>query len=685
MNVLLRYTLAFVWGILLHTALPAHRFMFIIDQWLLGWVGFSVSTLLLLLLFRRGGRYGLGTLMLLLFFSLGWLRAPSTDTVPDMPQVTAYEAVVLAPPETRAKSFKTEVEVRRGKWNGAWHPMQEKVLLYIDKNAVKPRYGDVLLIRGQPRPVDPPMNPAQFDYRTFLSRKQIYHQHYLKPTEFVLTGQSQGVWYKQWAYSVSEWSDAALRRLVVLDREYAVAKAMVLGLRDEMDSELVQSYAAAGAVHVLSVSGFHIAIFISLLTLLLKKANKSRYGRGFSLVIILLTMWFYAVLTGLSAPVIRSALMFTIFLLAEPFQRKKNKANALFGSALILLALDPLLLYSVSFQLSYAALGGILFIQPTLYQIITGKNWLLDKAWELTTVAIAAQLVTFPIAVYYFYQFPSYFLFANPFVTLLSTAMLPVAIVALTFSWVPFFADVLGWLLTMITWALNKVVVWTDALPFSKLEGLSLSVGEVGLIYGIMALLLGLVYYREIRWGWGALLLSGMLCTLQLRETQHFQHQKLVVVHAVSHQTALSFIQGNNALLLADSAFLKPNGSPFNFFLKNFYAERAIRYVHHNPIGRAMPPIKQLPFGKLIVWQGNRFLLVEQPIRQAMPPVADYIVIRNSAFRTAAHLLTVFGTQKLIFDHSNKHYLLETLQQEAETLGLPWYFIPKKGAFLAFL
>ncbi len=688
MNVLLRYTLAFILGILLHTVLPAHRYIPRADVWLMVWVGFSVTTLLLLLVFRRGSRYGLGTLMLLLFVSLGWLRAPLTDTVPDLSRVIAYEAVVLAPPETRAKSFKTEVELRRGKWEGAWHPMQGKVLLYVDKMAAKPRYGDILLIKGQPRLVEPPLNPAQFDYRTFLSRKQIYHQHYLKRTDFIVTGQSQGVWYKEWAFSVSEWSDAALRRLIPLDREYAVAKAMVLGLRDEMDTELVQSYAAAGAVHVLSVSGFHIAIFISLLTLLLKKANKRRYGKWFSLVIILLTMWFYAVLTGLSAPVIRSALMFTIFLLAEPFQRKNNKENALFGSALILLALDPLLLYSVSFQLSYAALGGIIFLQPVLYQMLTGKTWLVDKAWELTTVALAAQLITFPIAVYYFYQFPTYFLAANPFVALLATAMLPVAMAAIAFSQVPFLSDILGWLLTIVTWSLNKVVVWTDALPFSTLEGLSLSIWELGFVYGIMALLLGLVYYKEVRWGWGALLLSAVLFALQVLETQHFKRQKMVVIHAVSRQSAVSFIQGNSALLLADSAFLKPNASPYNFFLKNFYAERNVQFIHRQAIesiNTAPQFVKQLPFGKLIVWQGKSFLLIEKPLRQAIPPVADYVLVRNSAFRNAAQLLSVFGTQKLIFDSSNKSYVLQTLQQEAETLDLPWYFVHKKGAFLAFL
>ncbi|RDB07588.1 ComEC/Rec2 family competence protein [Runella aurantiaca] len=687
MNVLLRCCIAFCCGILLHKALPEH-WLPVINGPIMGGVAVVFIAFFFLVLFSRGNRYSSGTLMIVLFAGLGWLRTPQAVVEQDWSQLTAYVAVVLSPPETRAKTYKVEVELRRGKGENGWHPMLGKVLIYLDKMAEKPRYGQVLLVRGQPRRVESPQNPAQFDYQKFLGQKQIYHQHYLKATDFLFTSDYQGVWYKSWAFAVSEWSDAALRRLVVPDREYAVAKAMILGLRDEMDSELIQSYSAAGAVHVLSVSGFHIAIFISILTFMLKRLEKRRYGRWLSLGITLITMWFYAVLTGLSAPVIRSALMFTIFLLASPLKRKENGANALFGSALILLAIDPLLLFSVSFQLSYAALGGIIFLQPVLYQYFTPKTWLVDKLWEMTTVALAAQFITFPIAVYYFHQFPTYFLLANPFVALLATAMLPVAMVALLVSWVPYLSILLGWGLTGITWLLNEIVIWTDLLPFSTLEGLSLSAVELGLVYGIMAMLVALVYYREVRWGGYALALSALLCILQLKEMAYFNQQKLVVVHSVSRQSVVSLMNGKEALLLADSAFFQPNQQPFNFYLKNFYDERNVRSILQQPLVSFVKPsrfVKDLPFGKLIVWQGKSILLVEKSVQTTIPPVVDYVVIRNTAFRKVEELLRIFGNQKLIFDNSNKFYALENLRKQAKELGLPWYFVHENGAYLDFL
>lgn len=685
MNVLLRYTLAFVAGILLHDAIPA--------RWLGQYGDIAIVEFILFLLlvgfagviFGKLSRYLLGSVSLLLFVGLGWIRTPRHTYQCSIWDVSAYEAVVLSPPELRAKTYKVEVEILKGKHQNIWKPLSGKVLLYIDKNAKKPKYGDVLLIRGVSRLVEAPLNPAQFDYKKFLLQKRIYHQHYLKSTDFILTGKQQGVWYKQWAYSVSEWSDAALKKLIPYEREYAVAKAMVLGLRDEMDNELVQAYSAAGAVHVLSVSGFHIGVFVWLLTQVLGTLKKRRRGKWAYLGITLAVLWFYAIMTGLSAPVIRSAVMFTIFLLANPLGRKENAKNALFGSALILLALDPLLIYSVSFQLSYAALGGIIYLQPILYQSITVKDWFLDKIWGLTAVALTAQLATFPIGAYYFHQFPNYFWLVNPLVVGLSFVLLPVAFIAIVLSGIPFLSTILGWLLTGVTWLLNQVVIWTEKLPYSVLNRLSLSWVEVVLIYGIIGLLLALFYYRDRRWLWGVGGISFLLLLIQTVEIHDFKKQKWLVIHAIPHQTAISLIAGQEATLVADSAFFQENHKPFDFYLKNFYVERGIENINQESLEtpNSQGIVTTLPFGKLIVWQGKKILLVEKAIASALPTVADYVVIRNNAFRNSAKIQAIFGNQKLYFDNSNKFYVLDTLQKQASTDSLHWHFVSQKGAFIA--
>lgn len=686
MNVLLRCTLAFIAGILLKNAEWGH---------LLGHYGywiFVITTGCLFLLlfwfvsFSKTSRYFLGSSVLLLFLGLGWILAPNHTLGADIGEVAAYEATVLAPPETRAKTYKVEVAISKGKNQNGWKPLKGKVLLYIDKAAPKPHYGDVLLIRGVSKLVEHPQNPDQFDYKWFLAQKGIYHQQYLKATDFIVTGKKQVNFLKEWAYTVSEWSDTALRRLVKYDREYTVAKAMVLGLRDEMDNDLVQAYSAAGAVHVLSVSGFHITIFIGILAFLLGHLEKSKHGKWLYLSITLITMWFYAVLTGLSAPVIRSALMFSLFLLAKPLGRKSNGVNALFGSALILLVLDPMLIYSVSFQLSYAALSGIIFLQPILYQSLTFKDWFMDKVWAITAVAITAQLATFPIGAYYFHQFPTYFWLVNPLVVALSCAMLPVALATIALAWVPLLSDALGWALTGITWLLNQVVVWTQQLPYSVLGSLSLSGAELWVIYAMMGLLIALFYYRDWRWLWSIGALSVVLLGIQLIEIQQSINQKQLIFHAVPHQTVITLMTGTQVFLVADSAFFQPDKKPYNFYLGNFYTKRSISRITQESLQSPSPLlnlVKTLPFGKLIVWEGQKILLVEKPIENSIPPLADYVLIRYSAFRSSEKLLAIFGKQKLIFDNSNKFYVLDTLQKQAQAAQLPWYFVHQKGAWMA--
>lgn len=685
MNILLRYTLAFALGIWLMGQV----------QWPIEWIGgglgaVALGTLWMWRFFRS--RFWMGVFTLLLFVNLGMLNRVLHQEQDNhlhlshfsLSEIKAYQGYVLSLPETRTKVHKVELEISAIKTQHEWKKASSKVLLYIDKKAPKPNYGDELVILGTPTEILPPANPAQFDYQRFLSYQYIFFQDYLRITDFEKTGKSRTVWYKVWPYRLSAWSDAALRELIPYEREYGVAKAMVLGLRDEMDVDLLQAYSAAGAVHVLSVSGFHIGIFVWLLTLLLSRFKKNRFGKWLYLGLTLSILWFYAVLTGLSAPVIRSALMFTIFLLAEPLQRKQNIAHALFGSALVLLVLDPLLIYSVSFQLSYAALAGIIFLQPILYQSLVFKDWFLDKMWAITAVALTAQLATYPIAVYYFHQFPTYFLLANPLVVALSTAMLPVALAAILLSWIPLIGSALGWILTSIIWLLNQSVVLIDKLPFSLVPNLSFSWLELLLVYAIIGLLIVMLYERELKWLWAVAGVSTCLMVVQLAEIVEYRHQKAVVLHAVPYQTVVSLIDGQNAVIVADSAFFQQGKQPYDFYLKNFYVQRGIKHIIKEKLEAPSPRlgiIKTLPFGKLIVWNQKTILLVEQPLTEPLPNV-DYVIVRKSSHKNMAQLQRSFGTQKLFFDHSNKFYVLDTLQKQVEMAKLDYHFMNKKGAIL---
>ncbi len=682
MNPLFRLTVAFALGILTQSYWP------ISNQLILA---LGVSTVIgwITCFFYLKNRYGLGSFTFISFILLGIvnvmisdaLRSPNHLSHAPIESTTAYRAHVSTFPETIAKTHRAVVEVSHIYVNGQWKSVNGKVQLYINKAAPRPQFGAELIILGAPKPIEPPLNPEQFDFRQFQAYKQIYFQHYLQPSQYVLTGKLLSHWWVKWPYQIGQWSDTRLKQLVPINREYAVAKAMILGLRNDMDHELVQAYSAAGAIHVLSVSGFHMGVFVAILAFLLQQLKTSPKGRWLYAGLTLTILWFYAILTGLSAPVVRSAIMFSLFLLADPLHRKANGENALFGSAFLLLAYDPFLLFSVSFQLSYTALGGIIFGYPLVYQWFSFNDWLVDKIWAITAVALTAQLATFPLTVYYFHQFPTYFLLANPLVVALSTAMIPIALLAISLSPLPYFGTLCGWVLTGIVWLLNQSIVWIEKIPYSTLNSLSFSKIEVGIVYAIIGTLLLFWYQKNSFWLRICFSLSLLLALSQSNSLYKNRTQKTLVVHNVPKQMVISIIEGQHATVVADADFFSSTSQGFSFYMKNFYDIQGVRQLTkhslHSP--STYPLIRTFSFGKLLVWNGYKLLLLEKPLNRMPVGFVDHILIRKNAVRNLTSIQNR-DTSPFLFDSSISPYYLNPLIQQTQQNRFPWYFTAQKGA-----
>ncbi|HEX9958883.1 MAG TPA: ComEC family competence protein, partial [Fibrella sp.] len=221
-----------------------------------------------------------------LFSVVGWLAVyrQSPDLQPahlsnasQLPM--AYEGVVTNLPESRAKTFKVELDLRRGRFEdrgNSYHPLAGRVMVYLDKGdslhpTPLPRYGDVWLVSGRPRVVDPPMNPGEFDFKRFLAHRGIFHQHYLHAWQRTVVGHDPPNQLVALAYQTNRWADSLLTARVGTKAEYGIVNAMILGVRDDLDPAQYQSYAAAGAVHILSVSGLHVGILFLVLSWILQK------------------------------------------------------------------------------------------------------------------------------------------------------------------------------------------------------------------------------------------------------------------------------------------------------------------------------------------------------------------------------------------------------------------------------
>ncbi|WP_455170567.1 ComEC/Rec2 family competence protein, partial [Aegicerativicinus sediminis] len=271
--------------------------------------------------------------------------------------------------------------------------------------------------------VPTPSNPGSFNYQQYLEKKEIYYQ---------ITTNYDSISIKK----VSDFSIASLADRIrnsvkskfknkgLNKEQLAITSALLLGEREDISPELSENYAAAGAIHLLAISGLHIGIIFLFLSIILKPLNRlGKKGTVIRSVIIILLLWGFAIISGLSPSVVRAVTMFSLLAFATLIKRNPNTINVISISALILLSFNARLFYDVGFQLSYLAVLGIVIIQPRLFKWLRTKNKILNYFIGLITVSLAAQLAVLPLSLYYFHQFPTLFILSNliliPLVTII--------------------------------------------------------------------------------------------------------------------------------------------------------------------------------------------------------------------------------------------------------------------------
>lgn len=634
---------------------------------------------------------------LMLVAVLGWLvtRQHTLRTRPDnlfhlTDTLRAYVGVVDNLHEERAKTFRVELAVQQSKTDAqGWHPLTGRVIVYLDKaNQQAPRYGEVWLVSGSPRPIDPPLNPGEFDYKRYLSNRGIYHQQYLRLYQRQVLDYAPPNPITRFATSVNRWADSVFTHQIGTRAESGIVTAMLLGVRDDIDPDLYKAYSAAGAVHVLSVSGLHVGILFNVMVLMLSFLKKGKRAKLVLGVVQLVVLWFYALVTGLSPAVLRSAGMFSVLIVANATGRKANILNTLGASAFFILLFDPYALFSAGFQLSYVAVAAIGTWHEPVYELIKTDNKLLDHLWNLTAVALVAQLATFPLGVYYFHQFPTYFLLANPVVMDMVAGLLPLAMFSLAFCWVPYLNELTGWLLRWVTWLLNQAVYQTSQLPGGLWERLWLTGLEMLLLYGVI--LAGMYAWRTRRasFGWLATGLALLLMGLLISDELTRRNQQRLAVHFLPHKTAVSLTDGGRSILLTDLDV--PNDPrSFAFYLKNTFDKWGIDDL---TVANARADTLSLvrAYRKtdsytLWVWQGKTVLLINKlrgRTHWQLPAVVDFAIIRRNALQQWSELDGCVVARHLIFDDSNRTPLTDRLLLEAQQRGIRCYSVRQQGAYV---
>ncbi len=457
---------------------------------------------------------------------------------------------LIETPEQKAQSVKIVAEARWLEKNDSSFAVQGKVLLYLQKDslaaALQP--SDLLWIPNRLQTPEGPANPGAFDYRNYLFQQQIYVQAYFQSGSWKKAGKDRHTQLKDLALALRTKALVQLHRYLGHGPESGLAAALIFGYRAELPPQLVQAYANSGAIHVLAVSGLHTGILYLLLQSCFNPLRRIRKLRLLPPTMVLLGLWAYALVAGLPPSVNRAATMCSFMVIAGEIKRKTLIYNTLAATAFLLLILNPAWLYYVGFQLSFFAVLGIVFLQKRIYGLWTVRNKFADYLWQLTAVAFAAQLLTMPLGLYYFHQFPTYFWLSNWLVIPLATVLLGGGLLLLAVSPFPMVAALLGKILHWLIYWQNKLIVGIDQLPAAVWSGWSLSFPMLVLLFLAIVFASSWLIYKQRTAFWLAWTAAIGLCVLAFFQQWHWEQQQQLTIYHLPKKTAFSVFSGRQAL-----------------------------------------------------------------------------------------------------------------------------------------
>lgn len=672
-----------------------------------GWLAFGAlaggiwSYVLVLLLLPPAYRYTwspmLGLLGLGSLFGLGYLRFEATEVhrapshLMQLPTpAVAYKAVALEDVATKAQRSSVVVAVRRARVQGTWQQVQGKVRLYLPQyTAPQVRYGDVLLVLGSPSLVPSAKNPHEFDYAAFLGLSQVYHQHFLRANELVVIGNHTSNPVQAWSFKVLRYCQLLLAQHIHGPAARAVVQALVLGQKDDLTPAVRSAYSGTGTMHVLAVSGLHVGILYWLVSLILGLLRPLAYIRWLSPVLSIGALWFYAFITGLSPSVLRATLMFTLVLLAPMLARRSNIYNTLAASAFLLLLWNPRWLFSVSFQLSYLAVLGIVYLQPRIYNWLVFRHPLLNKLWVWTSVSLAAQIATSPISMYYFHQFPTYFIIANWVVVPAALFILSLGLLFLATGFWPGLNGMIAYILEKVVEGVNTFLVAIQALPYSIINNIYLSVTALLLLYGFFFFWLLLWHTRRLRYGVAASVVV-ILLSLHTIHTYIVQEARCqVVFYSIGRHQVIAFVKGHQSILLIDDRFKDfPNKHTYHVQPSQtaLGITSSVHYTFDEAMRGAVFPMKVCPGIQVAVWGGKRFVFVKKvsqlPRYLATKVHTEFLIVEDNTVATLWPLLSRFTFDTLVIGASNTTHIAAQLQAEASQHGLCSHSLHQQGALV---
>ncbi len=670
-----RIVISLIAGILFQSYFGFHHHLFVLC--LLAGIGFTVCNFCIKdekKLYQQRWIFGAG--LSLLFFSLGFFLTGKADRNTQFPYLDenhVYVCKVQESPVEKKNSVSCRLQLLLNVDKEA--TMHEQVLVYLAKDsaALSLNINDSLLISTRFVQPATAKNPEEFDYGKYLKRKGIAATAYVAATNWQKLNEKP-------RYSLAYFSGQCQQKLLsiynkmgVAGDEYAVLAALTLGYKEDLTQEIKNSFSASGTMHILAVSGLHVGVIYMVLNFLLSFLDKKRKTKVLKTILIVLFLWQYAFIAGLSSSVVRASFMFSLVSLASILQRKPQTYNTIFVSAFFMLLYNPYYLFDVGFQLSYIAVLSIIYFQPKFEGLIEINNRFLSSCWSLFCVSLAAQLGTMPLCLYYFHQFPNYFWLANMLMVPLSSVIIYMAVSLFFLYWVPFLGTLLALLLVWTVKVGNFIVTTIyHYFPYPVMSGIWLEEYQFLLLYAvIIAFSLAFVYkkYKLLMTA-----LSGLAIFFGINFCFHYRSivsKDKWLVLAMNNAYGILHITQNKSYLMSNNVEDSKRAMDY-YLMKNRIGEPVL--LENNQDG-------------FCTFSGKNMLILSENIfknKEAENVIElDYLVLTNKLNVSMEKILEFVAPKQIIVDLSYSQKMTAKIKADCEQLGINCFLIAEKGAYIA--
>jgi len=542
-----------------------------------------------------------------------------------------------------------------------------KVLLYIKKDSTPASFtiDDHLVVLTKTYSIKPALNPYQFDYSRYMKYLGIYHQ--IKISEFEILKRNKGMpSLRGHAERIRNNIIENVRSYSNDENEFSIFLALVLGQRKEINGTMYDRYAKAGAIHILAVSGLHVGMIYLLLVLLLKPVNKFPYSKIVIPVFMVLILWGYATITGLSPSVIRSVTMFSLFVLAKNINRTTNSMNTLFLSYFILLLIHPLWLFQVGFQLSYLAVFFILWIQPKLYSYYRPRFYIDRLLWGIITVSISAQIGVVPLSLYYFHQFPGLFLITNvvilPFLSILLFGGILIILLALLNCLPKLLANSYWHLIEL----LNDFINWISSLENFIVNDIHSSIEKT--LFGYLMMISVILLWKKFNFQRTIFSIVCIFLFIGVFFLEKYEYSKneMVIFHKY-RQTYVGLKRSKKFTLLKSVL----NDTLYKDQLIRSYLRSTMSINYSEEI---LPNVFS---------NQNKLILVPDSLGNYPRYIdPDLLLLTNNPKLNLNRLIDEIEPKLIIADGNNYRSNIERWKSTTEERAIPFYYTGEKGAFI---